>query len=122
MEGEIEILKHDKNRLMSREEFMLAYSHTNRPTPARKDMIPHIAKKLGFAEELIIVDKIFNVTGKSVSHVKVLAYKKKEEIPQYKLEKMHARITKEKKEAKPKEEKAEKPEKAEAKAEKPAKE
>jgi len=116
-----------KNPLMKREEVWVSFEHTGKATPTRKDMLTEISKALKSKEELVIIDKIFTDKGVAESKAKVFVYKKKEDIPKDKLDKMQRRMNKKKKgaaateeapkaEAKP-EEKKEEP-KTEEKAEK----
>jgi ribosomal protein S24E len=120
------VLEHKKNPLMRREEFLISIEHSGKPTPSRKDMLSGMVKELKTKESLILIDKIFNKTGKPASEAKVLVYKKPEDIPKYKLEKTKRRLEKEKKEKpaapaeKPKEKQAgEKKEEEANKEEKP---
>ncbi len=99
----VEILDRKKNPLMKREEIVFSVDHDGKATPARKDLFKEISGKLKVKEDLLIIDKIFSATGKSQSNLKVLVYKKKDDIPKGKLEKMKSRMEK-KKEEKPKEE------------------
>ncbi len=111
----MEILERKKNPLMKREEVMFSMEHGGKATPSRKDLLKEVAGKLKVKENLLIIDRIFSATGKSQSNLKVLVYKKPDDIPKGKLEKMKARM--EKKEEKPKKEEV-KPEEAKAEEEK----
>lgn len=106
-----------KNAPMKREEVIFSVNHEGKATPSRADLLKEVASKLKVKDELLIIDKIFSTSGKSESDVTVLVYKKKDDIPKGKLEKMKRRMEK-KKEAKPEEPKpAEKPAEGEAKEE-----
>lgn len=133
--------------MMKREEFMISLEHTGKATPSRHEVLPEVSKLTKTDKDLIIIDKIFSMHGKSESKIKVFVYESKSDIPKEKLEKMQRRMKKKKgataaegeatkeevkvKEEKPKEaekseekEKAEKPKKAkeeEKSAEKPEK-
>ncbi|UCD07684.1 MAG: hypothetical protein JSW41_01800 [Candidatus Aenigmatarchaeota archaeon] len=120
----MEILDRKKNPLMKREEIVFSVDHGGKATPARKDLLKEISGKLKVKEDLLIIDKIFSATGKSQSNLKILVYKKKDDIPKGKLEKMKARMEKKKgkkpkEEAKPVEEVKPAEKKAEAEEEKP---
>lgn len=126
----IEIKKQKKNPLLKREEISVSIEHPGKATPSRREILPELAKVLKSSEDLIIIDKIFSVYGRNVSEARVLAYKKKDEIPKEKLEKMKGRMT-EKKKAAPAEASApsaeaakegEKPPEGAPKEEKPAEE
>ncbi|MFC2144045.1 hypothetical protein ACFLQO_01620 [Candidatus Aenigmatarchaeota archaeon] len=129
----IEIKGERKNPLMKREEVTIRAEHSGKATPSRKDLLKEVATRLKSNEDLIIIDKIFSAKGRCQSDITVLVYKKKDDIPKDKLEKMKRRLEKKKKpgeeepaptEAKPAES-AEKPvegeeKPAETKEEKPA--
>ncbi|MBL7206142.1 MAG: hypothetical protein ISS36_00915 [Candidatus Aenigmarchaeota archaeon] len=86
-----EILEQKKNPLLKREESWILIEHKGKPTPKRDEILSEISKVLKSKDELIIIDKVFSQKGKSASRVKVLAYSKKEDIPESKLEKMKRR-------------------------------
>lgn len=109
----LEIKSKQENPLLKREKVWVSLEHPGRPTPQRANLLKEISKKLGAKEELVIVDKIFSTKGGAASDIKVFVYKKKEDVPKDKLEKMKRRMEKKKKEAAP----APAPE---AKSEKPA--
>lgn len=114
--------------MMKREEFMISLEHTGKATPSRHEMLPEVSKLTKTDKDLIIIDKIFSMHGKSESKIKVFAYESKSDIPKEKLEKMQRRMKKKKgaaegeaakeevklKEEKPKE--AEKPKKSEGRS------
>lgn len=126
MSDKMEIVDQKKNPLMKREEVVFSLEHKGKATPSRMDMIKEIASKLNVKEDLLIIDRIISAKGNSKSSVKVLTYKKADDIPKGKLDKMKARLEKAKKkaaEAKPEKKPAEAKEEAtEAKEEKPAEE
>jgi len=95
---DLDIKEHKKNPLMKREEYEIKLDHSGKPTPSRQEIVLMLVKKLKSKQDLIIVDKIFTGEGKSISNVKALVFKKTNDIPKGKLEKMKAR---EKKKAKP---------------------
>jgi ribosomal protein S24E len=90
----MEVRGQRKNPLMKREEVMISVDHSGKATPQRAELIEEVAKKLKASKDLIIVDKIFSASGRSESSVKVLVYKKKEDIPKGKLDKMGAKLEK----------------------------
>jgi len=89
---ELKILTKKENPLLKREEIEIIVEESG-ATPNRKAILAETAKLLGSSEDLIIVDKISNSRGKTQSSVKLFLYKKTEDIPQYKLDKMTKRIT-----------------------------
>lgn len=97
MKLEVEIRK--KNPLMNREEVWVRFDHEGKATPPRKDILKDIAKQLKAKDDCIIIDKIFSTSGKAVSRAKVFVYKKKDDIPKAKLEKMQRRMEKKEKKA-----------------------
>ncbi len=97
----VEILEQKKNPLLKREEVSVSLEHPGKATPSRKEILPELAKALKSREDLLIIDKIFSVPGKNISEARVLAYKKKDEIPKNKLEKMKGRMAPRKKAAAP---------------------
>ncbi|NIO23052.1 MAG: 30S ribosomal protein S24e [Candidatus Aenigmarchaeota archaeon] len=94
----VKVIEEKKNPLLKREEVYCIFEHPDKATPSRKEMLPSLEKILKAKKDLIIIDKIFSVKGRGESKVHVFAYKKKEDIPKEKLEKMQRRM--EKKEAK----------------------
>lgn len=88
---EIKLLNQKENKLLKRDEFQAEISGTG-PTTSRKVVLAEAAKALGVAEELIIVDKITTKRGSQDSWADLLVYKKKEDIPKTKIEKMEKRI------------------------------
>ncbi len=122
----IEIKEQKKNPLLKREEVSVSIEHPGKATPSRREILPELAKVLKSNEDLIIIDKIFSVHGMNVSEARLLVYKKKDEIPKEKLEKMKNRMAEKKKaeapapaEAAKEGEKPEAPKEGEAKEEKP---
>jgi ribosomal protein S24E len=61
------------------------------------DILKQIVNKLKVDEDLIIVDKIFTAKGDTKTTVKALIYKKKDDIPKGKMEKMQKRMETKKK-------------------------
>lgn len=111
-----------KNAPMKRDEVIFSVSHEGKATPSRQELLKQAASKLNVKDELVIVDRIFSSKGRSESEVSLLVYKKKDDIPRGKLEKMNRRMGKGKKkqaeEPKPegkKEEKQEEKKEAEGK-------
>src|SRR3989338_10868837 len=88
---EIKIRNKKENVLLKREE-IVADIENKGATPDRKTVTSELAKALATTEDLVIVDKIFTERGKSDSSVNALIYKKKEDIPKYKIAKMEKRI------------------------------
>lgn len=87
----IEVISHKKNPLVKREEFEMLVEHSGRATPTRKELADDVAKKANTSHDLIIIDKVISIKGAAQSRLKILAYKKKEDMPKHKLEKMAAR-------------------------------
>ncbi len=110
----LEVVEHRKNPLMKREEVLFSVDHGGRATPSRADLLKEVARKVKAKEDLVIIDRIFTSTGDSRSSLRVLVYKKANDIPKGKIEKMKTRMEKKKKptgeakpEGKPEEKKAE---------------
>lgn len=55
-------------------------------------MLEALSAHIKAQKEHIIVDKVFNFPGRGMSRAKVLVYKKVEDIPKGKLEKMQGRM------------------------------
>ncbi len=109
----VKIIEQRKNPLLKREEVRCIFEHPGKATPSRSEMLPELEKVLKTKKELIIIDKIFSLKGKGESKVHILVYKKKEDIPKGKLEKMERRMRKKGKpaqEVKPEGKAEEKPE------------
>ena len=101
----IHVSSQKKNPLMHRDEVVALVDHSGMATPSRKDMLPELAKQLHIDANRIIIDKIFNITGKMSCEARILVYEKADKIPKYKIEKMQGRMEKKKKaEAKPEKE------------------
>jgi ribosomal protein S24E len=98
----VEIKDKKNNPIMKREEVMFSVEHDKKATPSRRELIKEIVDKLKSKEDLVIVDKIFSAKGRCMSNVAVLVYKKKDDIPKGKLEKMKRRMEKSAKKEKPK--------------------
>jgi ribosomal protein S24E len=111
----MEAKERKKNAPMKREEVMFSVNHEGKATPSRADLLKEVASKLKVKDELLIIDKIFSTSGKSESEVTVLVYKKKDDIPKGKLEKMKRRMEKKKKKPAEEPKPAEKPAEGEAK-------
>jgi ribosomal protein S24E len=92
----IEIVSQKKNQLMGREEADVRIIHEGQRTPSRQEILKEVSHSLKAKEEHIIIDRIITVQGQAVSHAKVLAYEKKEDVPAYKIEKMKRRMKLEK--------------------------
>ncbi len=92
----MKISEQKKNPLMKREEIWVSFEHPGKATPPRKEILAEMAKTLKADQELIIIDKIFSEKGRSKSKAKVLVYKKKEDVPKDKIEKMQRRMGKKK--------------------------
>jgi ribosomal protein S24E len=99
----VDIIDQKKNPLLKRDEIRARIGHPGKPTPNRKEILAVLAKALKAGEDRVIVDKIFTRKALPESEAHALVYKKKEDIPKDKLEKMERRT---KKAEKPKEEKA----------------
>lgn len=91
----LEVLNNKENPLFNRQEFEVLLNHYGKPTPSRIDLIKKVAKELKSKEELTVIDKIFSQKGQSISHLRVLVYKKKEDIPEVKLAKVKKKAAKE---------------------------
>jgi ribosomal protein S24E len=125
----MEIIKDKKNPAMKRDEHLISLEHKGKATPSRAEIMKDVAKLLKTREELIIVDKIISNKGVQSSVVYVLSYRKKDDVPRYKLDKMKARMDKAKAKQQAAKEKApeapkeeEKPEEAAAETGEQAKE
>lgn len=105
----MEAKERKKNAPMKREEVIFSVNHERKATPSRADLLKEVASKLKVKDDLLIIDKIFNTTGKPESEVTVLVYKKKDDIPKGKLEKMKRRMEKKKKKPAEEPKPAEKP-------------
>jgi ribosomal protein S24E len=90
----VKIVEERKNPLLKREEIICIFEHPDKATPSRKEMLPLFESTLKTEKDLIIIDKIFSVKGKGESKVHVFTYKKKEDMPKEKLEKMQRRAEK----------------------------
>lgn len=90
----MEIVKDKKNPAMKRDEHAISLEHTGKATPSRPEIMKDVAKLLKTKEELIIVDKIISNKGVQSSVVYVLSYRKRDDMPKHKLEKMKARMDK----------------------------
>jgi ribosomal protein S24E len=90
----MEIVKDKKNPAMKRDEHIISLEHKGKATPSRHEIMKEVAKLLKAKEDLIIVDKIISNKGVQSSMVYVLSYRKKDDVPKYKLEKMNARMEK----------------------------
>ena len=93
----IDVKEQKKNPLMNRDEFVINIDHSGKPTPSRHDILKEIAKEVKASEDLIIIDKILSGSGVPVSVANTFVYKKKDDIPKGKLEKMKRRMEKKKK-------------------------
>jgi len=80
--------------VMKRDEHLISLEHKGKATPSRPEIMKDVAKLLKTREELIIVDKIISNKGIQSSKVYVLSYRKKDDMPEYKLDKMKARMEK----------------------------
>jgi neurofilament heavy polypeptide len=89
-----EIVKDKKNPAMKRDEHLISIEHKGEATPSRQEIMKGAAKLLKTKEDLIIVDKIISNRGIQSSMVYVLSYRKKDDVPKYKLDKMNARMEK----------------------------
>jgi ribosomal protein S24E len=118
----VKIVEEKKNPLLKREETSCIFEHTGKATPSREEMLPLFERALKTKKNLIIIDKIFSVKGKGESKVHVFTYKKKEDIPKEKLEKMQRRTEKKRGEEKKPPEEAKPEVEAEKKAEEPKEE
>ena len=90
----LKIVDQKNNPLLKREEIYCIFEHPDKATPSRNEMIPALEKTLNTKREMIIIDKIFSVKGKGESKVHIFVYKKKEDVPKDKLEKMQKRMEK----------------------------
>ena len=88
-----QVIEERENPLMHRKEYRLSIKHTDRATPARKDIMAFLAGELKAKEETIIIDKMFSEKGMAVTRVKVEVYSKKEDIPKQKLEIAQQKLT-----------------------------
>jgi ribosomal protein S24E len=94
------IKERKKNPLMKREEVTVSISHEGKPTPNRLSSIDEVAKLLGAAKDSIIIDRIITSGGSTLSEARVLAYKKKEDIPAWRMKKIEQRLAKAREKAK----------------------
>ena len=88
------IKERKKNPLMKREEVLLSISHEGKPTPNRIQSLDEVAKLLGTPKENVIIDRIVTSGGGTLSEARVLAYKKKDDIPAWRLKQMEQRMAK----------------------------
>ena len=88
----IEIISQKKNPLVGREDVQARINHEGQRTPSRQEMLKELAHMLKVQENHIIIDRIFTVQGQAVSHAKILAYEKGEDVPAYKTDKMKRRM------------------------------
>ena len=93
----VELAGKKENPLMKREEISIMIYHSGKPTPNRESILETVSGLLKANKDLIIIDRVYSKSGMAATETKVLLYKKKEDIPQGKLDKM-------KKKKKPKEE------------------
>lgn len=75
---------------------MINLDHGRKATPSRQEILKEVAKQVKASEDVIIIDKIFSKSGVSASEARAFVYKKKDEIPRDKLEKMTRRMEKKK--------------------------
>jgi len=94
----MEIISEKKNPAMKRDEHIISVDHSGKATPNRPAIIKDVAKLIKVNDDLIIVDKIISNKGLQSSIAYVLSYKKKDDVPEYKLQKMKKRIAMIKKE------------------------
>ncbi len=95
----LEVKEQKSNPLLKREEVSAVVDHVGSSTPSRMEIMDAASKALKVNKDLVLVDKIFSIKGKGTSNVKVLVYKKKEDIPKEKLEGIEKRLEKVKKKA-----------------------
>lgn len=114
----MEIINEKKNPVLKRDEHRIRLEHKGKATPSRFELAKEVSRLLKTKEDLIIIDKILSRRGKQESDVYVLSYKKTDDMPKYKAEKMKARAKEPKKAEAP----AEEPKAEEAPKEKPAEE
>jgi len=88
----VKVIEEKKNPLLKREEIHCILEHPDKATPSREEMLPVLERVLKTKKDLIIIDKIFSVKGKGESKALVFTYKKKEDMPKEKLEKMKRRM------------------------------
>ena len=91
-----EVVNQRKNPLMNRDEYMISLDHGGKATPSRHDILKEVAKDIKVKEDLVIIDKIITRTGASASDIVVSVYRKRDDIPKGKLEKMERRMKKKK--------------------------
>jgi len=113
----MKIVSEKKNSAMKRDEYIISVEHKGKATPNRPEIIKGVAKLIKVNDNLIIIDKIISNRGLQSSIAYVLSYRKRDDVPAYKLEKMKKRIEK----IKPKSE-AKQADAAPAAEEKPAEE
>lgn len=95
-----EIKEQKSNPLLKRDEVEVIVDHAGSSTPSRMEIMDAASKELKVNKDLVLVDKIFSIKGKGTSKVKVLVYKKKEDVPKEKLEGIEKRLEKVRKKAK----------------------
>ena len=88
----LKILTKKENPLLKREEIDVELDVSG-ATPSRKDVLAEASKNFGLPEDQIIVDKITTIGGRKQGSARLLLYKKKEDIPKYKILKMEKRIS-----------------------------
>ena len=90
---DFKILDKKDNPLLKREEATAEITGNNPSTPSRKEIMAEASKSLGVPEDLIIVDRISTERGKKEVEARIFVYKKREDIPKSKIEKMERRIS-----------------------------
>lgn len=89
-----EIRDKKKNTLMKREEVLVSISHMGKATPNRKDVMDEVARLLKTKSENLIVTRITTPGGSTLSEARVYSYSRKEDIPEWRVKRFEARISK----------------------------
>ena len=96
----LEIKERKRNPLMKREDVVVRIDHEGKATPARLQVMEEVAKLLKTKKENLVVNRIITAGGSTVSETKVFSYSRKDDIPEWRLKKMEARMSKAKGEPK----------------------
>ena len=77
---ELEITEQNDNPLLSRQEIKVVIKHNEDSTPRRNQVIKSLAENLKANRELVIIDHLKNVYGKTETHGYAKVYSDKESL------------------------------------------
>ena len=77
---ELEITEQNDNPLLNRQEIKVVIKHNESSTPRRNQVIKNISEKLKANRELVIIDHLKNVYGKTETHGYAKIYSDKESL------------------------------------------